>query len=666
MKKNNFIISALIMTFLFSYSVQAVTSHDISFTQSSNNVAWGQNTILSFRLTCYNSIYDCRCQVSCNGGTYQSIGNIIAGSSNTFSTCSYTAPTSGQGSVSYTVRTACNDAFDSTYDQKTQTATITYPTSQEWSTYQAEQQAKSQAESARNAASTAISSANSAINTAQSRINEAKTLGADVNTATQSLYTAQSDYTSANNLLSSGTNAYNSKSYSSATSYYNQAQSKAESASNNAANVKSSVDRIIEEYNRQKQLANTEVTKLGSAIDTAKMSIEKSDKIISDATILGLDTAQSKADVATARLNVDKANSYYKEASNAFSTGDYNNAVSKSQSGVTLADSADSLATTAYNRLNERVTVAGESSKSILSANTEVSQMNEILTKMDYIIRSTEKWGVNLAETKEVVATAKTNVDSAEDLLSQAKNRQTSGSFNDAVTFGNQARDKAAASRNRLDTMSQSISLSTQDALEKAITNLQTKLTDAETEVKSAQETYGSTPELVVDAQNDLASAKNLLQQAKNEISSVNSDTELLSMLQKAEQAFKTLDSTQEKIQSAVDNAKSAKMGLTKKLAIGGAAIAGAAGGGFLYYRIRKKKGNKTSKNDEEEEKDDKKSKKKDDKSEEENEEKISKKSKKEESSKENKKASFCSKCGNKLVGNEKFCNKCGQKTKGN
>ena len=86
-------------------------------------------------------------------------------------------------------------------------------------------------------------------------------------------------------------------------------------------------------------------------------------------------------------------------------------------------------------------------------------------------------------ETKTVVSESNTNVDAAEDLLSQAKNRQASGAFTDAVTLANQARDKAAASRNRLDTISHTFSLSTQDALDKAYSAAQARVSDAESEI---------------------------------------------------------------------------------------------------------------------------------------------------------------------------------------
>lgn len=102
---------------------------------------------------------------------------------------------------------------------------------------------------------------------------------------------------------------------------------------------------------------------------------------------------------------------------------------------------------------------------------------------------------------------------------------------------------------------------------------------------------------------------------------------------------------------SEINNAKSAKLGLVKKVAGVGAAAAGAAGGGFLYYRWRKKKKGKKSEGKDHAEK-----KIKHDKDEKEHKEKKSKKilslfSKVK-----------CPKCGHKIKKNQKFCPQCGKK----
>jgi len=349
-------------------TVQALAEFDANAQQPSK-FQWGETKQISINVQCDNSAQSCRCKAYWDDEWSSEF--LINPQSSTTRYVSVTAPSTGQGSQSHNYRVGCNEYWDSTYVYDDAPFTVNYPTDAQWSQYQAELQAKAQAESAKNAASSAISSANSAINSAQSRVNEASKIGADVSSATQYINSAQSDYS---------------------TSYYQQAQSKASSAQSSASQAKSQVDSIIEEYNRKKTEAQNKVSDSNSAIDTAKQRIDAGDKVIGDATIIGLDTAQAKADIATARSKIDTAEDYYKEASNLFSTGNFEGAKSKAQSAIDLSNQAENLATIAYNTLNERLTVAGESSKAILNANSEISQMNEILTKMDYIVRSTEKF----------------------------------------------------------------------------------------------------------------------------------------------------------------------------------------------------------------------------------------------------------------------------------
>ncbi len=594
MKNKNLMFAFILMfSLIFIGQVQARAEFDVNAQQPSK-FEWGETKQVDITIRCDNSVQTCRCK-SYWDGAWSSLFYINAQTSITRQ-ASVTAPSSGQGSESYNYRVGCYETWDTNWYYEDGPFTISYPTDAQWAQYEAEQQAKTQAESAKTDASNAISSANSNINSAEGRINEASNIGADISSATQSLNAAKSYLTQAENSFSSGNSAFSSQDYSSAKTSYNDAKNKANSAQNSAAQAKSTVDQIMESYNKAKTEASNKVSDANSAIDTAKQRVQDADEVIADATVIGLDTAQSKADIATARSKLKTAEDYYSEASNLFSAGNFEGAKSKAQSSINLADEAESMATTAYNRLQERLTVSGESSKAILNANSEISQMNEILTKMDYIVRSTEKWGVDLTETKSVVDTAKTNVDSAEDLLSQSKNRQASGSFNEAVNYANQARDKAASSRNRLDTMTHTISLSTQDALEKAYNELQNQVSIAEAEIKSAQGTYGATAELIIAAQSDISEAKTNIAKIEGQIEKVKSSTGLMSLLEEVKTTFEITDLAQQRVETAIANAKNAKLGLVKKVGIGAAVVGGLVGGGFLYYRMRKKKKKKKGK----------------------------------------------------------------------
>ena len=645
-------LSIFILTIL-TINVHAVTKFSLSG-QTSYTLSWGGSDSATITISCLNSYYNCNCQKSINSGAYSNVGVVTAGSSiNTYVPIS--APSSGQGTTPYQVMVACNDAFDSTFQYQSMTINVNYPTAAQWAAYQAQQQAKSQASSDISAAQSLISQAQSSYNDAQNKIKEASNLGADIGSTQQYLNSADADLSSANSLMSQAQSSFNSGDYQTASNYANQAQQKANTVKSNAGLAKSTATSIIEEWNRLKTAAQNKISDSNSAIDTAKQRIQIGESVIYNATILGLDTVQAKAQIATARTKVDSATAYYQEASSMFKAAtnkeSFEGAKSKAQSAIDIAKEAEQLATSAYSSLAATLAVAGESSKAILNANSEVSQMNEIMTKLDYVIISTEKYGVNLADTKNVATSSKTSVDSAEDLLSQAKNRQASGSFNEAVSLANRARDEAAKSRNRLDTISQTMSLSAQKALDDAFEKTKSKIAEAESEVGSAASTYGATATLIVSAQSSLTDAKKSLEEVKSHIDKVKTASGLSDLVKELDAAFKAVDETNKKITDSINDAKSAKLGLVKKVAGVGAGVAGAAGGGFLYYRWRKKKKGEKSKEKEHAEK-----KTKHGKEDKEHKEKKSKKilslfSK-----------AKCPECGHKIKKNQKFCPQCGKK----
>jgi len=566
-----------------------------------------QSQTISGTVTNFNAICSMSCQYyNSNKDSWTTIGTLGTGNDDTKDfTFSLIAPSTDSKTENVQIIVYCQESSGGFCDGEDITEShlisFTYGPSPE----------ESQALSNKNAAGSAIdnarnliSQAQTVVSAAQNKINELKNIGAPISSASLSLESANTQLQNANTHLANANSAFgngeaaiNTKSWTTASSYLNTALSSAQQAQTNANNAKNKADevkaesvKIIEEWNRKQQEAVNKVSDANSEIDTANLMIQKGDKIINNATILGLDTAAAKAQLAEARAKIEAARNYHKEASSAIDIKNFDGAKSKAELAISNSKDAQNLASIAYNSLEYQVTVAGESAKAIGSANSEISQMNEILSKMDYVLLSTEKQGVDVTQTKNVVATAKTNVDSAEDLLSQAKNRVASGVFSQAADLGIKARDKAASSRNRLDTMSQTLSISIQQALETRLASMQAIVAEAESEVNSAAGTYGIDADAMVNAQNELSSAKNKLSESQSRIEKVKVATGLTDLLKDANAAFQSLDVTEETAEQAISSAKAAKMGLVKKVAIGGAVVAGAAGGGFLFYRMRKKK----------------------------------------------------------------------------
>jgi len=441
-------------------------------------------------------------------------------------------------------------------------------------------------------ATTAVNSAQTAITNAQSKITEATNLGADVTSAQQSLNNAKNEFSNAQSQLSTAQSTCGGGDTTNGPIQANTAKTTALQSTNDATSALNAAQQSITSLTQAKKDASNKLSSALSAISSAKDMAKKADDIIQNATVLGIDTIQAQTDVKSSRAKIDTAQNYYNEANTAFSQGNYELTKQKADSATSYAKDAETLANQAYSSLSTVISVCGEAAKSVTQANSEITQTDEILTKMVYIERSVEKWGVNLSEAKDITSTGQSNIDSAKDLLAQAKIRFQAGKCTEASNVAIESRDKAAEPTNRLSRIVSSMSLSTQDALEKAYSDAQTKITSAENSVKDAQNTYAATQSEIIAAQNDLAGAKSQLSNASSAINEVKSATDLASFVSKASLAFSALDDASAKSSSAVNHANSAKMGLVTTIAVPAAGVAAAAGGGFLYWR-KKQKGHK-------------------------------------------------------------------------
>ena len=392
---------------------------------------------------------------------------------------------------------------------------------------------------------------------------------------------------------------------------------------------------MIESINKAKTDAQNTISDAKSAIDRAKELIKKADDIIKSADVLGLDTLDSKANLDTSKAKLDLADNYYDEASTALSQNNFDLTLSKAQSAKSYANEAENYATSAYGPLSSKVLELNKTMGALIDAIKEINIMNDMYGKLDFIIKSTEKRGVSLEQAKNVVSNAKSDIDSAEDLLSQAKNRQQSGLVSESIQLAISARDSAAKANNRLDTISSSIKSEVETAIDKVYLELEKEVSNTESEVKSAEQTYGSDAKEVVAAKELISEAKTKLLSAKSSIDKVTAASKLEEVLTEADASLKSLDNVQEDLNNSLEKIGSAKRIRLMTIAGGIAVILAAVGGGFLYYRKRKNNPHKVYHETHE--------------------------THQEETSKE-KKGKHCTQCGNKLKENEKFCSSCGVK----
>lgn len=622
-EKNKIILGCIILLFLFSFSITTAKGA-ISCTEytaqydcltyyggtcttieapqmttyavlSDTQLDYGDSTTITIRVTNDDDNMQLHCSYQVDGGTWSSPITVNKGSTVTIGTPSITAPTTQVSQVT-TKDVNVNIHCDGEYYYiigcwcangcQLQVLSYTYPLQ---STIDQQNQQAS-ASSAITTAQNLISEAQSAINDAQAKITEANNIGADITTANSYLSTANTYLQNAQTQLSSAQSSYSIADYTSASTYAQQAQTSATNAKNSANSAKTAAEQAIQQVSTEQIEASNKISDANSAIDTAKKSIDDADSLINNATIIGMDTTQAEADVATARSKVQTAETYLSEATTAFNSKNYDLAKSKADSAKSYANSADSIAISAYNTLWVVYAVSREAGEAIATADTTVSQMNEILTKLDYVLRSIRTYGIDTANTDSVVTEAKINTNTAEDLLSQSKNKLNSGYNTDAVNLANSAKTSADSAYNRLDTIVLTLSFSIQDGLDEAYLEKESNLESARQNVQDAANTYGSDSDTIITAQDEIADAEAGMIDASSKMSDVESASSLTDLVENAELAFSALDDVQQHTDSANSYANAARMGLINTVA-GAIAVTGAAGGGFLYWRKKKGKG---------------------------------------------------------------------------
>ena len=603
-------------------------------------VAWGDSKSIYINVNCLNSFYDCRCFDRVNSESWSSEYLINPSQTEPRNFNLAAVPASGKSQIMHTITVACYEFFDEDLVYKSLSININYPTDSQWQEYQQEQTTKSLASSEMNTAQNLISDAQSAINSAQNKISDANDVGADITQANSYLSSANTALDNAQTYLSTAQAAYNLGNYESAKTSAQQTQTYTNNAKSYANQAKSSAEQAIQQIKKEKTEASNKISSASSAIDNSKKAIKEAESLINNATIIGMDTTQAESDVATARSKLQSAEDYYSEATTAFDADNYDLAKQKAASAESYTKDAESLASSAYNSLWVVYSKKRVAAEAITSADGEVSQMNEINTKMEYVLRNMKTYGVDISETEALANEAKLNTDASEDSLSQAKNRISAGYTDDAVSLAVQARDKAAASYNRLDTIVLNLKFGIQDALSAAYKEKETNLEQAKMDVQSATQAYGADNELVIKSQEEISNAELHLKDAKTKMDTIELSESLTDLLTNSKLSFEALEQTQQEIDMAKTDADAAKMKLYQTIAAGAAAVA-MGGGGFLYWR-RKKGDNKPEKKEEE-------SKKK----------KSVKKGEKKEEQKEHKKG-YCKKCDAKLSKKHKFCPECG------
>ncbi len=449
-------------------------------------------------------------------------------------------------------------------------------------------QQHSNAQSAIKTAEDLINTAQTSISSARSKIKEAIDLGADVISAQASLQEAESKLSTANTYLSNAKTQFSNKNYPNAQSLADNAKNEASTANSKADNAKNMATQAIQLYAQQKTEVQSKISAATIAISTAQDVASKAEGIINDAKNIGLDTVQAEADISSARASIESSQKYLADANSALTQKKYEEAKQLADTSKQKAESAEALASGAYNNLEKSTAEGRVAAQAISDADKKVSQMNSIIDNFDYIIENVEDKGMWLTQTKEVIDEAKSKIDTAEDLLSSAKNRAKSGDFDNSANTAIEAKNMIDIPYNRLDTMAKSLAYELENNLEQKQTQIQSQISATDSIVAGAATAYGAEASDVVAAQNAFSNAKNDIVEAGNLINQITSAGSIENIIKTATNALQKLDSAGNNVQEAKNRASAAKFAPLKTGAVI-AGIAAAGGGGFLYWRKRKK-----------------------------------------------------------------------------
>jgi hypothetical protein len=503
----------------------------------------------------------------------QGIGSISAGGSNTNYKLSITTPSTGSGTKYETASVTCSWSGGTSLTQ-TSTITVNYQSNPCVATL--------------SNANNAIVDTETEIINANNKITEANNLGADITTAQTKLNEANAKLTTARTESSTAQISCDSGDTINGQSQANTAKNSANIATEKATEALNSAQQSITVFKQLTEEASNKKSSAYSAIDTTKKSIKEAEDLISNATVLGMDTTQAEANIATARTKLKSAEDYYTESTSAFEIKNYELSKDKATTSESYAKDAETMASSAYNSLWTIYSKKRVGAETILTANAQVSKMNEIMTKMEYVLRNIEESGIDISTTKSVVDEAKISVDEAEDVLSEAKNKFEAGYTEQSADLAVQAKTNADTADNRLDTIVLNLKFEIQDALEIAYKQKQANIEQTKNKVQSASESYGADNELVIDAQKASSDAETSLSEAELKINSIETSESLTELLANAEDAFTSLEQTQVHMTQANTKADEASGQIYQTIAVGATGVA-IAGGGFLYWRKKKK-----------------------------------------------------------------------------
>lgn len=331
------------------------------------------------------------------------------------------------------------------------------------------------------------------------------------------------------------------------------------------------------------------INQANQSIGSAQGWIDMANGIISNATDIGMDTNDEIAAVATSKGLLENAKSYLQLAQ----ADQISNSAEQAKSDADRADGyakqAEDKARQAYESLNSNIETCQTAYRQMLSAQIEISDADDIYTKLASVVRSLPQ-EMNASAAASDVEAQRQKLDSAKNENSQAKTQLSAGYCGQSVNSSMSARNDAADASNQLGRVAGRMKDTIVGALDAASLAAQSKVDAAKTAYSSAGATFGANAAKTAQAQEQLINAQSALPSAQQAVQAAKQSTDLSDFLDKSAYALTALQNVGSEADKSAQLANSAANDAYATYAVVIAGALCALGIGFLFWKKSAKK----------------------------------------------------------------------------
>ncbi|MCX6771568.1 MAG: hypothetical protein NTX79_05935 [Candidatus Micrarchaeota archaeon] len=331
------------------------------------------------------------------------------------------------------------------------------------------------------------------------------------------------------------------------------------------------------------------INQANQSIGSAQSWIGMADRIISNATDIGMDTRDEIAAVATSKGLLESAKDYLQLAQADQVSNSAEQAKSDADKANGYAKQAEDKARQAYESLNSNIETCQTAYRQMLSAKVEISDADGIYTKLASIVKSLPQ-EMNAGAAASDVEAQRQKLDGAKNENSQAKTQLSAGYCEQSVNSSMSARNDAADANNQLGRVAERMKDTIVGALDAASLSAQGKVDAAKNAYSSAGATFGANAAKITQAQEQLIGAQSALPSAQQAVQDAKQSTQLSDFLDKSAYALTALQNVGSEADKSAQLANSATNDAYATYAVVIAGAVCALGIGFLFWKRKRAK----------------------------------------------------------------------------